>query len=97
MLQKNAKYSALFFKAFAIFFNGRPGNPGPGPIETPIFERLGMRMTEEMKKHYASRTLMGRFGQSSEMSTAMKFLCSDEASYITGAILLADGGMNLVY
>jgi NAD(P)-dependent dehydrogenase (short-subunit alcohol dehydrogenase family) len=54
-------------------------------------------MPEEMKKHYSSRTLMGRFGQSSEMSTAMKFLCSDEASYITGAILLADGGMNLVY
>jgi NAD(P)-dependent dehydrogenase (short-subunit alcohol dehydrogenase family) len=54
-------------------------------------------LPEELLKHFEAKTLMGRFGQSSEMSTAMKFLCSDEASYITGVTLLADGGMNLVY
>ena len=37
----------------------------------------------------------GRFGQSSDIAGIVKFLCSDEASYITGQNIFADGGMGL--
>jgi NAD(P)-dependent dehydrogenase (short-subunit alcohol dehydrogenase family) len=35
---------------------------------------------------------MGRFGEADEVATAILFLASDEASYITGAELAVDGG-----
>lgn len=63
----------------------------PGPIRTPIFDRANVSEVE--LKIYANATLLGRFGQPNEMATIMKFLCSDDASYVTGATLLADGGM----
>jgi NAD(P)-dependent dehydrogenase (short-subunit alcohol dehydrogenase family) len=36
---------------------------------------------------------LGRAGQPSEVASAAAFLCSDDASFITGHILLVDGGM----
>jgi NAD(P)-dependent dehydrogenase (short-subunit alcohol dehydrogenase family) len=49
-------------------------------------------MKKEDVDKFADMTLLGRVGQPSEMSSIMKFLCSDEASYVTGAVLIADGG-----
>ena len=64
----------------------------PGPIETPIFERN--HFPEENHELFEKATLLGRFGETAEMSTIIKFLCSDqEASYVTAANLVADGGM----
>jgi enoyl-[acyl-carrier-protein] reductase (NADH) len=40
----------------------------------------------------ADNTVMGRMGRSSEMASVIKFLASDEASYMTGACVVADGG-----
>lgn len=71
--------------------NVRVNSLNPGPIRTPIFDRANVSEVE--LKIYANATLLGRFGQPNEMATIMKFLCSDDASYVTGATLLADGGM----
>ena len=39
-----------------------------------------------------SRTPMGRFGNASEVAAIAAFLASDDASYVTGATIYADGG-----
>lgn len=63
----------------------------PGYIDTPMVEGLmsrGRIGTESILK----RTPMGRFGETSEISQAVQFLCSPGASYITGVTLSVDGG-----
>ena len=67
----------------------------PGPIETPIFGKIGLSeeqlagMTEQM---LASIPLK-RVGRAEEVAAAALFFASDESSYITGAELFVDGGM----
>ena len=39
---------------------------------------------------------MGRFGTADEIGELVLFLCSDEAGYITGQNMLADGGANMI-
>jgi NAD(P)-dependent dehydrogenase (short-subunit alcohol dehydrogenase family) len=67
----------------------------PGPIATPIFGRVGL--TEEQIKDFAagisSRVPLGRIGRADEIASAVAFLASDDASYITGIELNVDGGM----
>lgn len=70
----------------------------PGPIETPIYDKLGM--SPEDVKSFASQiqasTPIGRFGQSDEIARAALFLGSDDSSYLLGAELVADGGFSQI-
>jgi NAD(P)-dependent dehydrogenase (short-subunit alcohol dehydrogenase family) len=50
-------------------------------------------LTDRSKKVLA-KTPMGRFGNINELNGAVQFLCSDAASFITGAILPIDGGFS---
>jgi NAD(P)-dependent dehydrogenase (short-subunit alcohol dehydrogenase family) len=50
-------------------------------------------LTERSKKVLA-KTPMGRFGDISELNGLVHFLCSDAASFITGAIIPVDGGFS---
>lgn len=68
----------------------RINSVGPGVIRTgmtaPIFE------DEQTTAWLKSVTPMGRFGEPSEIAKLIVFLCSDDASYITGGYYPADGG-----
>jgi NAD(P)-dependent dehydrogenase (short-subunit alcohol dehydrogenase family) len=69
----------------------------PGAIDTPMldeFTYIGTPITdmEAAKKAFAAMMPMKRFGTAQEIANAALFLVSDEASFITGASLLVDGG-----
>jgi 3-oxoacyl-[acyl-carrier protein] reductase len=63
----------------------------PGYIDT----RLTQVIADEMKELMLANTPLGRFGQPEDIAGAVRFLCSDEAAFITGEVLLVDGGMGM--
>lgn len=66
----------------------------PGPIDgTEGMARLAP--TPDARAQAAARVPLGRFGRIEEVAEAAVFLCSDRASYITGAVLNVDGGTAL--
>jgi NAD(P)-dependent dehydrogenase (short-subunit alcohol dehydrogenase family) len=69
----------------------------PGPIETPMMTKLGMPADklDDFKVSFAARIPIGRFGTPEEIANAVAFLGSAEASFITGANLVADGGRSI--
>jgi NAD(P)-dependent dehydrogenase (short-subunit alcohol dehydrogenase family) len=64
----------------------------PGPIDTRIAAKPG----DELYERQISKTPLGRIGQPREVAYAALFLASDEASYITGAVLPVDGGWTAI-
>jgi NAD(P)-dependent dehydrogenase (short-subunit alcohol dehydrogenase family) len=66
----------------------------PGPTaETEGMQRLAP--TEDVRRRIESSVPLRRFGTKDELADLALFLCSDAASYITGAIYVCDGGMGL--
>jgi NAD(P)-dependent dehydrogenase (short-subunit alcohol dehydrogenase family) len=63
---------------------------GPGSIMTPMLADVAK--DEEARRLVLSRTPIGRFGRPDEIASIVAFLVSNEASYITGEIIYADGG-----
>jgi 3-oxoacyl-[acyl-carrier protein] reductase len=61
----------------------------PGFIETAMTEVLG----DEFKANAAKQIPLGRVGSPGDVASAVAFLASDEASYITGHVLNVNGGM----
>jgi NAD(P)-dependent dehydrogenase (short-subunit alcohol dehydrogenase family) len=64
---------------------------GPGTILTEL-ARQAVLASDEARRQILSRTPMGRAGEPEEIAAIAAFLLSDEASYITGETLYADGG-----
>jgi NAD(P)-dependent dehydrogenase (short-subunit alcohol dehydrogenase family) len=66
----------------------------PGPIETEIWARLIETIRgDELKRSLTELIPMGRWGNTYEISSVVCFLCSDQASFVSGQILRADGAM----
>ncbi len=63
----------------------------PGYIETRLTEVIAGEMRDLMLQN----TPLGRFGSPEDVAGAVRFLCSDEAAFITGAVLLVDGGLGM--
>lgn len=63
----------------------------PGPIATD--RMLGSLENKAMMSAYDRATAIGRMGRADEVASAMLFLASDAASFITGATLVIDGGL----
>jgi NAD(P)-dependent dehydrogenase (short-subunit alcohol dehydrogenase family) len=65
----------------------------PGAIDTAWTRGPGGPLNAEIQKTIDGMVPLGRRGTPEEMANIFAFLASDEASYITGALLLADGGV----
>ena len=63
----------------------------PGYVKTQLTDVLPEEATEVM----LTNTPLGRLGDPEDVAGAVRFLCSDESSFITGAVLLVDGGLGM--
>ncbi len=61
----------------------------PGFVETDMTDAL----TDEQKKSLSALIPLNRIGKAEEIAKVVKFLASDDSSYITGQVLTVDGGM----
>jgi 3-oxoacyl-[acyl-carrier protein] reductase len=62
----------------------------PGFIETDMTDALG----EEVKETALPSIALGRFGTAAEIAGAVGYLASDDAAYVTGQVLVVDGGLS---
>ena len=63
----------------------------PGFIDTEMTAELG----EDLAKSYRERIPAGRFASPSEVAKVVRWIASDEASYISGAVIPVDGGLGM--
>jgi 3-oxoacyl-[acyl-carrier protein] reductase len=63
----------------------------PGYIST----RLTNELPEELQQAMLANTPLGRFGDPEDVAGAVRFLCSDAAAFVTGEVLLVDGGLGM--
>jgi 3-oxoacyl-[acyl-carrier protein] reductase len=71
--------------------NVRANVVAPGYVKTQLTDVL----PEEATKLMLDSTPLGRLGEPGDVAGAVRFLCSDEASFITGEVLLVDGGLGM--
>jgi meso-butanediol dehydrogenase/(S,S)-butanediol dehydrogenase/diacetyl reductase len=65
----------------------------PGAINTRVAQILGKGRADEFRKVMGAAHPIGRMGEPDEIAATVTFLASDEASFVTGASFVADGGV----
>jgi 3-oxoacyl-[acyl-carrier protein] reductase len=83
-----------FTKSLARELGGRgvrANAVAPGYVDTALTQVLPEHLREAM----LANTPLGRFGDPGDVAGAVRFLCADEASFITGEVLLVDGGLGM--
>lgn len=90
-----AKSTALDYVAYGI----RVNCVCPGTIDTPMYQHVIRQFQKEnnlseqaIRASVAERLPFKRIGQPEEVAAVVSFLCSDAASFMTGALLTVDGG-----
>jgi len=83
-----AKANALHLGPFGITVNCLA--PGPFATEMPM-----SILSDEQKKRFADRTALGRWAQPAELAPVALLLASDAGGYITGSVLVVDGGVTI--
>ena len=68
---------------------------GPGPISTPFHGKLGLSQKElkDAAAKIEAQVPLQRFGEPEEVARTVLFLASEDASFITGAEVVVDGGL----
>jgi 2-hydroxycyclohexanecarboxyl-CoA dehydrogenase len=67
----------------------------PGPIRTPMLEQAVAAGGDKLLRAMTGATLLGRLGEPDEVASAVLFLASDHAAYITGETIGVSGGMGI--
>jgi 2-hydroxycyclohexanecarboxyl-CoA dehydrogenase len=105
--QGSATYSAAkagvigFTKAIAreaARYRVRCNAVAPGPIETPLLNAAPLvlgEVGERLKQAMVNATALSRSGEPEEVASAIAFLASDDASYVTGQTLNVSGGLSM--
>ncbi|MCK5646399.1 MAG: SDR family oxidoreductase [Anaerolineales bacterium] len=77
----------------------RVNSLAPGPIETPMLRKMfdDAEDPEELEKIQTEPILLKRFGNPEEIAEVALFLVSEASSYMTGAVVVADGGATAWY
>jgi NAD(P)-dependent dehydrogenase (short-subunit alcohol dehydrogenase family) len=87
-----AKHGVVGLTKAAALEYGKEGlrinSVGPGFIKTPLLSGI----EEEVQTYLAGLHALGRMGESEEVANLVAFLCSDEASFLTGCHYGVDGG-----
>jgi NAD(P)-dependent dehydrogenase (short-subunit alcohol dehydrogenase family) len=68
----------------------------PGPVNTPLLQELFASDPDRAARRLV-HVPMGRFAEADEIASAVAFLASDDASFITAATFLVDGGISAAY
>jgi 2-hydroxycyclohexanecarboxyl-CoA dehydrogenase len=79
-------------------FGVRVNAVAPGPIETPLLNAAAEiygEIGERLKQGMIDATAMRRSGRPEEVAATIAFLCSDDASYLTGQTLNVSGGLSM--
>jgi 3-oxoacyl-[acyl-carrier protein] reductase len=63
----------------------------PGYVKTALTEAI----PEDARATMLENTPLGRLGDPEDVAGAVRFLCSEEASFVTGAVVLVDGGLGM--
>lgn len=71
----------------------RVNSVAPGPVDTAMAKAVH---SPEIRADYRDAIPLARYGLEEELANAIYFLCSEQASYITGQILAVDGGFDAV-
>ena len=75
-------------------FNIRANSIHPGGVKTPM---IGEDLrNEDLIKHITAGIPLGRLSEPEEIARLALFLASDDSSYLTGAELVADGGLSIL-
>jgi NAD(P)-dependent dehydrogenase (short-subunit alcohol dehydrogenase family) len=85
------KYLTKSIAADYGHYNIRVNNLCPGYIKTDMTQ--GSFSDEKRREIISSRTMLGRWGESSDLLGACIFLSSDASTYVTGTDILVDGGL----
>jgi NAD(P)-dependent dehydrogenase (short-subunit alcohol dehydrogenase family) len=81
------KQQAVEFSSYGI----RANAVAPGPVETAMAKQVH---SAEIRADYYNAVPLGRYGLEEEIAATIGFLCSPNASYITGQVIAADGGFD---
>lgn len=65
----------------------------PGPVDTPMMERIGSNEGGPTRKDFEAIVPMRRYALPREIANNVVWLCSNQASYVTGVALPVDGGL----
>jgi NAD(P)-dependent dehydrogenase (short-subunit alcohol dehydrogenase family) len=67
----------------------------PGLIRTPLTQEWMVPQAKELLTHYENKILLGHVGAPEDCAGAVVFLCSEAARYITGEVIVVDGGLTV--